>query len=134
MKKILLDTNAYVRYLAGDEKVLSHLARADHVYMSVFVLGELYAGFKAGGREKQNTQILERFLQKSPVRVLEATQDTAEIFGLVKESLRDAGHPLPINDVWIAAHALETGSVLISYDSHFLVVPGLRIWAEINHS
>lgn len=131
MKKILLDTNAYVRFLCGDEKVLTGLAQADCVYMSVFVLGELFAGFRAGGKEKQNKQILERFLQKSTVMEIEATKDTAEIFGLIKDSLRKSGNPIPINDIWIAAHALETGSVLITYDTHFLAVPGLRLWDEL---
>ncbi|MFQ6070828.1 MAG: type II toxin-antitoxin system VapC family toxin [Candidatus Aminicenantales bacterium] len=134
MRKILLDTNAYVRFLVGDDKVLSYLAQADCVYMSIFVLGELFAGFKAGEKEKQNRLILERFLQKSTVQVYEATKDTAEIFGLVKDSLRKSGHPIPINDIWIAAHTLETGSILITYDTHFTPVPGLRIWDELNQA
>jgi len=131
MKKILLDTNAYVRFLRGDEKVMSYLSQADNVYMSVFVLGELFAGFKAGGKEKNNTQILERFLLKPTVTVLDATIETADVFGLIVSSLKKSGNPIPINDVWIAAHALETGSVLLTYDSHFAAVPGIRIWPEI---
>jgi tRNA(fMet)-specific endonuclease VapC len=39
----------------------------------------------------------------------------------------------PINDVWIAAHGLETGSILVTYDDHFAVIPGLRLWPEIGH-
>jgi len=128
MKKILLDTNAYVSFLRGDKKVLDYLSRADRVFMSVFVLGELFAGFKAGNKEKENRQILEKFLQKSTVSVLEATMETADIFGLVMALLRRAGKPLPINDIWIAAHTLETGSVLVTYDEHFRLIPGLRLW------
>ena len=133
MKKILLDTNAYVRFLRGDEKVMTYLAQADSVYMSVFVLGELYAGFKAGGKERNNRQILERFLLKPTVTVLEATIETAEIFGLIMASLRKSGTPIPVNDVWIAAHALETGSILVTYNDRFAVIPGLRLWDEIGH-
>ena len=131
MKKILLDTNAFVNYLKGEKRVLEWLAKADCVYMSVFVLGELYTGFKAGSRERKNRQILERFLMKATVSVLEASQETAEVFALVKNTLRKQGSPLPINDVWIAAHALETGSVLLTYDRHFTFIPGLRLWDEI---
>ena len=131
MRKILLDTNAYVGYLRGDEKVLAYLGQAECVYMSVFVMGELYAGFRSGKKEKENKQILERFLMKSTVSDLEATKETAEIFGLIKESLRKTGHPIPVNDVWIGAHALETGSVLVTYDQHFASIPGLRIWDEL---
>jgi tRNA(fMet)-specific endonuclease VapC len=133
MKKILLDTNAYVRFLRGDEKVMAYLAQADCVYMSVFVLGELLAGFRAGSKEKDNKQLLERFLLKPTVSVLEATMETADIFGLIMASLRKSGTQIPINDVWIAAHSLETGSILVTYDVHFALIPGLRIWDEAGH-
>ena len=131
MNAILLDTNAYTKYLTGDERVLGALAKAGRVHLSVFVLGELFAGFRAGGKEKANRQILERFLAKPPVHPLEATLETAEYFGLIKAALNKAGQPIPLNDVWIAAHALETGSVLVTYDRHFSVVPGLRMWDGI---
>jgi len=131
VKKVLLDTNAYARFLAGDEKVLARLAQADRVYMSVFVLGELFAGFRAGAKEKHNRRIFESFLSKPGVSVLEATTETAEYFGMIKASLRKVARPIPVNDVWIAAHVLEAGAVLVTYDSHFLAVPGLRIWDEI---
>jgi tRNA(fMet)-specific endonuclease VapC len=131
MRNILLDTNAYVGYLRGDEKVLAYLGQAENVYMSVFVLGELYAGFRASQREKENKQILERFLQKTTVSVLHASRETADIFGLIHSSLKRIGQPIPINDVWIGAHSLETGSILITYDRHFVNIPGLRIWDEL---
>ena len=131
MKKVLLDTNAYVRFLRGDERVLDYLAQAETVFMSVFVLGELLAGFRAGGKEKDNRRILERFLLKSSVTVLDGTIDTADLFGLVMASLKKSGTPIPVNDVWIAAHALETGSVLVTFDEHFTAVPGLRLWDEL---
>lgn len=128
MKNILLDTNCYTAYLAGDERVLNALAEAEAVYMSIFVLGELFAGFRGGRRMRQNRDYLKRFLAKNTVTILDATMETAEIFGDLKEKLKKSGTPLPINDVWIAAHALETGSVLITYDAHFQYIIGLRRW------
>jgi tRNA(fMet)-specific endonuclease VapC len=133
MRKILLDTNAYTGFLKGDEKVLNILIQADCVYLSIFVLGELFAGFRAGGKDKDNKDILQRFLQKSTVSVLEATRETAEIFGMIKDSLKKSGKPIPSNDIWIAAHALETGSILVTYDTHFIHVSGLRLWDDINN-
>jgi len=128
MSAILIDTNAYARFLAGDERVLDMLARASRIHVSVFVLGELLAGFRLGSREKKNREILGRFLAKPGVTVLDATKDTADCFGLIKSALKKSGRPIPLNDVWLAAHALETGSVLVTFDAHFEVVPGLRIW------
>ena len=128
MSKILIDTNCYTSYLSGNHDVLDALADADMVLMSIFVLGELYAGFKGGNKEKENITILRKFLNKPTVSTLGASKDTAEIFGMVKNSLKVAGTPIPINDVWIAAHTLETGSIIITYDKHFNQVPGLRVW------
>ncbi len=131
MKKLLLDTNAFTRFLGGDEKTLAWLAQADLVYMSVFVLGELYAGFRAGAKDRENRRLLDGFLDKSSVSFLQATRETAEIFGLVKNTLRKSGRLIPINDIWIAAHTLETGSILLTYDNHFSGIPGLRLWDEV---
>ncbi|UCD81260.1 MAG: type II toxin-antitoxin system VapC family toxin [Desulfobacterales bacterium] len=128
MKRIVLDTNAYTRLLAGEEKVLEVLGTAETVYMSIFVLGELDAGFAGGAKKRSNQDALNRFLRKPTVKILNATSETAKVFGMVKHELRIAGNPLPINDVWIAAHTLETGSTLITYDLHFKKIGGLRLW------
>ena len=131
MKNVLLDTNAYTRLLTGDESVLETIAGAATVYMSVFVLGELFAGFSGGSKEKENREILNRFLMKPTVKILNATVETAEVFGLVKNNLKNAGAPIPINNAWIATHAIETGSAIVTYDAHFRNVPGLRLWPEL---
>ncbi len=128
MKRILLDTNAYTRLLTGEEDVLDVIGTAETVYMSIFVLGELYAGFAGGTKERENKDTLNRFLFKSSVKILNATAETAEVFGVVKQDLKKAGTPLPINDVWTAAHALETGSILVTYDAHFKNIAGIRHW------
>ena len=131
MKKIILDTNAYARLLAGDNDVLSAASSAETVYMSVFVLGELFAGFAGGAKKRENRETLQRFLMKPAVKILNATAETAEVFGEVKFNLKRSGTPLPINDVWIAAHALETGSIVVTYDTHFKSIPGLRLWERV---
>ena len=131
MKKIVLDTNAYTQLLIGEEDVLDIIGTADTIYMSIFVLGELYAGFAGGKKERKNKETLNRFLLKPTAKILNATAETAEVFGKVKQNLKKAGTPIPINDVWIAAHAIETGSTIITYDSHFKNVAGLRLWDGI---
>jgi predicted nucleic acid-binding protein len=46
MNHVLIDTNAYSALMAGEEDILNVIADADIVYVSVFVIGELLAGFK----------------------------------------------------------------------------------------
>ncbi|MCB0558630.1 MAG: type II toxin-antitoxin system VapC family toxin [Lewinellaceae bacterium] len=131
MSKILLDTNAYSHFLLGDKRVLESLAGADLVYISIFVLGELYYGYLLGNKEKENRQKLNTFLDKPSVFLLNATQETSEFFAIIKKQLKENGTPIPLNDVWIAAHTMEMGAELITYDKHFQYVPGLRIWKEL---
>jgi len=128
VKKIIIDTNAYTRFLTGDEDVLDVIAAAETTYLSIFVLGELYAGFAGGTKESKNKDALRQFLLKATVKILNATSETAEVFGFVKSNLRMAGTPVPINDVWIAAHGIETGSTIITYDTHFKKIAGVRLW------
>ena len=128
MKKILLDTNAYSAFLKGDEDVYRALSSAVEVFLSVIVMGELLSGFKGGSREAHNRSLLERFLSKPTVQILEATRETSEIFGMLSDTLKRQGTPIPTNDVWIAAHAMESASVLVTFDKHFQKVPGLRLW------
>ena len=131
MKKILLDTNAYSHYLRGDKNILNMMGIADVIYMSIFVLGELFTGFKGGEKEIKNKENLDIFLNKPVVSILNATIETAEIFALIKNNLKIKGIPLPINDIWIAAHTIETGSLLITYDQHFKNVDNIRLWNKI---
>lgn len=128
MNSLLLDTNAWTRLAGGEAALLEPITHAEVVYMSVFVLGELLDGFKGGTRESENRRLLRRFLGGARTRVLEATEATAEHFASLKGHLRRSGTPLPVNDIWIAAHVLETGSLLLSFDTHFRSIPGLRIW------
>lgn len=130
MKKILLDTNAYSSFLRGDNQVMEVIAKAETVYISIIVIAELLAGFKAGSKELQNKMWLQEFLSKSTVQTIDVTMETAEIFSEIKHGLASSGTPLPINDVWIASHAVETGSTLITYDAHFTLIPKVRIWTN----
>ena len=128
MKKILLDTNAYGAFLSGDESMLDALSQADAIYMSVIVLGELYAVFRGGGQHAKNERILREFLEKPAVSALLLSLETAQVFGEINDRLKQAGTPIPINDVWLAAQAVETGSILVTFDAHFRRIPGLRLW------
>lgn len=52
---------------------------------------------------------------------------------VIKQALKAKGTPIPINDVWLAAQCMETRAVLVTYDHHFDVVDGLRLWSPPSH-
>jgi len=58
------------------------------------------------------------------------TDETAAVYAAVRVSLRQAGRPIPANDAWIAALALQHRLPILSRDEHFDAVPGLdrRDW------
>ncbi len=123
--KVLLDTNAYTALLRGHAGVADRVRRADQVLLSTVVAGELLFGFRHGSRYEANRRELEEFLDSPYVSRLDVTWVTAERFGRITAALRRKGRPLPTNDIWIAAHALESGADLLSFDRHFEQVDGL---------
>ena len=131
MSKIMLDSNTYTHLFKGDKKVEEELVRADSVYMSVIVIGELLAAFKGGIRYSKNKAEFQLFLDKFEILFQDVNRETANIYGEIKYYLDKRGTPIPANDLWIASQAIETGSVLITYDKHFLKIPGLRIWDKL---
>lgn len=128
MKKISLDTNAYSALITGNKTVLDALGEAKEVYLSIFTIGELYYGFTNGSKEKKNREILNNFLKKQTVKIIHTTLETAEIYGRLKTNLKKKGNPVPINDLWIAAHAIETGSFLLTFDAHFKAIPEVLLY------
>lgn len=131
MRPLALDTNAYTAFKRGDRAVLESLRHADSILVSVTVLGELLAGFAAGSREAANREELASFLASPRVRVVPATTASADLYALVYAALRRKGAPIPSNDLWIAASALEHGAALLSFDAHFRQIDGLRVGTRL---
>lgn len=128
--RVLLDTNGYSGLLRGTESVVERVTRAEKVLLSTIVAGELMFGFRQGTRLRKNLAELEAFLDNPHVTVVPVTLATADRFGRVAAALRAKGRPIPTNDIWIAAQAMETGADLLSFDAHFGEVDGLA-WVDL---
>ena len=123
----LLDTNAYVALLRGDDSVASLVRGSEQLVFSMVVLGELLFGFRNGNRYEQNLAQLDEFLNQPWVALQAVTRITADRFGRIAAALRKAGTPIPTNDIWIAAHGFETGAEVITFDRHFSAIMGLPV-------
>jgi tRNA(fMet)-specific endonuclease VapC len=123
--RLVLDTSAYSHFRAGDERVLELIAVAEVVGLPTVVLGELEAAFMLGRRERENRAILNEFLAESFVAILPVTPAVARRYGRLFADLRRAGTPIPINDVWIAATALDCGGQLLTFDDDFRRIAAL---------
>lgn len=125
MKRILLDTNAYVAFKRGDTEAVAVLRRAPEIALCPTVLGELLAGFACGNRNARNRRELSEFLRTPRVRVLGVDAETAEHYASAFALLRRKGRPVPTNDLWIAATALQHGYAVFSLDTHFTAIENL---------
>ena len=128
--KRLLDTSAYVALKRGEGDMLDLVRDSEGIVFSLVVIGELLFGFHDGGRYRKNIADLEEFLRNPRVSQIAITRTTAEHFGRIATHLKRQGTPIPTNDIWIAAQALETGSEVVSRDGHFRYVPGLIVLPE----
>jgi predicted nucleic acid-binding protein len=127
--KICLDTNAYTEVRRGSNReAMRLLEEAEAVYVPSIVVGELFAGFYQGSHTQRNLAELSDFFEIPGVEFISPTIPICERYGLLVAELRRKGRPIPTNDIWIAAAALETGSRLLSYDKHFNAIQGLIVY------
>ena len=125
MRHVLVDTNVLASFFAGDPDTVEAFQRASSLAVNTIILGELLAGFGMGNRAGENRRLLARFLANPRVNLLPLGSDTAEHYAGVFSQLRRKGRPIPSNDMWVAATALEHGLVLLTRDGHFASIEGL---------
>lgn len=131
MKKILLDTNAYVAFKRGDPGAVEIVQFADALGFNTVVLGELMGGFAVGTCAARNRRELNTFLDSPRTHIIPISENTAEYYASVFAAQKRKGRPIPTNDLWIAASALETGHALYTYDKHFNEIDGLLSGSRI---
>lgn len=119
MNRILLDTSAYSALMRGDVRILEAVREADEMCVTPVILGELHAGFLAGSRRKANEAMLREFLDSPRARVIPMDEGTSERYAVILHALRQAGTPIPTNDLWIAASAMQHGLKVLTTDAHF---------------
>ena len=127
MSRVLLDTSAYSAFMRGDAAVKERLQTADAIYVTPVVLGELRVGFLRGRARQKNEERLRQLLSSSRVSVVPVDDDTAERYAVILNGLWAAGTPIPTNDIWIAASAMQYGLTVVTTDAHFLRIPQIPV-------
>lgn len=127
--KVLLDTNAYSDWRRNGRWNES-IAAASEVLIPAIVLGELRYGFNGAARGAENESKLLHFLADPVVRIVEVGEATSRSYATLKHFLRQAGTPIPDNDVWISALAVEHLVPVVTSDAHFDSLPQVARVAE----
>jgi len=123
----LLDTVIVAAYFNKESVIRQKVA---HIigYVSSITIGELYFGAYNSQQTAQNVTNIRNFIILNTL--LGCDETTADYYGQIKRQLRVKGRPIPENDIWIAATALQYNLPLVSRDAHFQEVNGLllEVW------
>jgi tRNA(fMet)-specific endonuclease VapC len=123
--RVALDTNRLTDLFQGDAPLAEWLGTCEEVWIPLVVLGEIKAGFRGGNRQSRNEILLQKFLARKTVGILLPGRETAEAYARLFVQLKVAGTPIPDNDLWIGALALQHDLMLITRDQHFERIPQL---------
>ena len=121
---MILDTNALSAFVDGDAAVGQILRRQARAAIPVIVLGEYRYGIAESRRRSAYEAWLNAYLPHFDI--LAVTGETAIAYAALRVALRRSGRPIPANDAWIAALALQHRLPVLSRDQHFDVAPQLE--------
>lgn len=120
-----LDTGIWVEYLRGDAGIQEHVRNTERLLLPFAVLGELLLGAERSHDPSKQRSLVDA-IAEACVLIL-PTANVCRRYAEVKSALWSKGKPIPENDIWIAACALESGVELVARDAHFHEVEGLQI-------
>lgn len=123
MSRLLIDTSAYSAFFRGDADAKAALQACDSIFLNPVVIGELLSGFRRGRNRAANEAQLAEFLAAPRVTVVDLDEETSSRYAAILEGLWKAGTPIPTNDLWIAASAMQHGLEVLTADAHYAQVP-----------
>lgn len=125
--KFLLDTNIVSALLKGEAGIADNIDKAESVFLPIIVIGELYYGAAFSTQVEKNTSELKKIT--GLYQALSLDEETTIVYGNIKSALRKKGKPIPENDIWIAAIAVQNDLPLVTRDNHFKEIDDLSLIA-----
>lgn len=127
----LLDTTAFSALMRRDVDALARLASLpteDRVVICTITRGEIRYGLLRlpQGRRRTNLESEANHLFSQMV-CMPVPEGAGDAYARAKTTAQRAGMSLDENDLWIAATAVSLGAVLVTMDSDFQRVGGLRV-------
>lgn len=123
--RYLLDTSVAVAILNGTLDLVPRRRPEVEIYVNAIVVGELCFGAEKSERVEANLAAIARLLAVCPA--ISCSEATGRTYARLRHRLRQRGRPIPENDLWIAATAVEHGLVLATRDEHFAAIEDLVV-------
>ena len=121
---MILDTNALSAWAEGVPAIRPPLRAAGRLVVPSVVLGEYWFGIRQSRHRSRYEDWLRRYLPSAEIAAV--TSATASAYADIRLGLKRSGHPIPPNDMWIAALARQHALPVLSNDAHFDAVEDVR--------
>jgi predicted nucleic acid-binding protein len=121
---MILDTNALSALADGDEGLAERIESVSVPSLPSIVLGEFRYGIMGSKFRGRYEGWLEKSLAAFAVISVDST--TAAHYAAIRFRLKSRGAPIPENDIWIAALALQYRLPVLSRDRHFSYIAEIR--------
>ena len=128
----LIDTNLWIAIERGQLSAadIHAITGQQPIYMSPINIAEIRFGVELmrDPKQKQRAMAALRRIRRKPL--LRISGETAEVFGVVASKLSGLkrGADFRVQDLWLAAQALERGfTVLTANGKDFKDIPGLKL-------
>lgn len=121
---MILDTNAVSALSFEDPALVAVLEKSLRHHLPVVVIGEYEFGLTASKRHQEFRAWFALLVSES--LILTVDRETATHYAAICAALKRHGTPIPSNDLWIAALAVQHGLPVVSRDGHFDAVRGVR--------
>lgn len=102
---MILDINALSAFVDGDESVRTVILKSSQPAIPVIVIGEFRYGIAQSRHQSEYESWLDTHLPD--FLILSITEETASVYSDLRVELKRRGRPIPANDAWIAALALQ---------------------------
>jgi tRNA(fMet)-specific endonuclease VapC len=121
---LIIDTNALSAAAEERPGIVAILAGARQLALPVVVIGEYRFGIAQSRHRARYRRWLDALI--ADCTVLEVNEQTTHHYAAIGVELKQAGKPIPTNDLWIAALCRQHSLPLLSRDSHFDAVSGIQ--------
>ena len=121
---MILDTNALSAFVDGAPEVGAILGLQHRAAIPLIVLGEFRYGIMGSRHRKTYEEWLEIHIRDFDLLAISA--ETTLPYAALRATLKRLGRPIPANDAWIAALAMQHGLPILSRDENFDALPEVR--------
>jgi len=126
MPGVIIDTSVWVDYLRGARNARTDAADRLLENGQAAVCGVIEAELEAGLRNRTEREDLMSLLEGCDY--LEASRADWRRAGVLARQLKDRGRTLPLSDLVVAALAIDRDCALLTADSHFTRIPGVKLF------